>query len=269
MRLSPQTKSHRHIPTEAIGRNEFFNKKEMWLFKSADKLIESGMFQGFTDWHSHILPGVDDGIRTMEDSLAVLERYEKAGIRKIWLTPHVMEDYPNTPESLQERFSELKNEYEGSVELRLGSENMLDSLFEERLVKNEFLPIGDSGEHLLVETSYMNPPYGMEEMIEGAISLGYTPVLAHPERYRYMDDDDYYRWKERGLLFQTNYMSLVGGYGESARKKCEWLLKEGMIDICGSDVHRLSFFDHCVAQRPKKSRSLAQLVEVAQNPKIR
>lgn len=240
----------------------------MWPFKSTAKLIESGMFEGFTDWHSHILPGVDDGIKNLEDSLDVLKRFEEIGVRKVWLTPHVMEDYPNTPESLRERFSELKDAYAGSIELRLASENMLDSLFEERLKNNDFLPIGDTGKHLLVETSYMNPPYGMDDMIDGAIGLGYTVVLAHPERYRYMEEGDYYKWKERGLLFQTNFMSLVDGYGEAARKKCEWLLKEGMIDICGSDLHRLSFFDHCVAQRPKKSNSLEQLVAVARNPKI-
>lgn len=226
------------------------------------------MFDGFTDWHSHILPGVDDGIAKLEDSLAVLKRYEEAGIRKIWLTPHVMEDFPNTPDSLRERFGELKEAYNGNIELRLASENMLDSLFEERLEKNEFLPIGEDGKHLLVETSYMNPPYAMEDMIEKAQSLGYTLILAHPERYRYMEEADYRKWKDRGLLFQTNFMSLVEAYGETARKKAEWLLKEGMIDICGSDVHRLNFFDHFVEQSPKKSSYLEMLKEVAQNPKI-
>lgn len=226
------------------------------------------MFDGFTDWHSHILPGVDDGIAKLEDSLAVLKRYEEAGIRKIWLTPHVMEDFPNTPDSLRERFGELKEAYNGNIELRLASENMLDSLFEERLEKNEFLPIGEDGKHLLVETSYMNPPYAMEDMIEKAQSLGYTLILAHPERYRYMEEADYRQWKDRGLLFQTNFMSLVEAYGETARKKAEWLLKEGMIDICGSDVHRLNFFDHFVEQSPKKSSYLEMLKEVAQNPKI-
>ena len=240
----------------------------MWLFNKTKKLSESGMFDGFTDWHSHILPGVDDGIAKLEDSLAVLKRYEEAGIRKIWLTPHVMEDFPNTPDSLRERFGELKEAYNGNIELRLASENMLDSLFEERLEKNEFLPIGEDGKHLLVETSYMNPPYAMEDMIEKAQSLGYTLILAHPERYRYMEEADYRQWKDRGLLFQTNFMSLVEAYGETARKKAEWLLKEGMIDICGSDVHRLNFFDHFVGQSPKKSSYLEMLKEVAQNPKI-
>lgn len=226
------------------------------------------MLEGFTDWHSHILPGVDDGIATIEDSLAVLSRYEELGVKKVWLTPHVMEDYPNTPASLAERFEELKDAYKGNIDLRLASENMLDSLFEERLNKNEFQPIGDAGEHLLVETSYMNPPYAMEEMVEKAQSLGYTLILAHPERYRYMGEEDYRRWKDRGLLFQTNFMSLVEGYGETARKKCEWLLKEGMIDICGSDLHRLNFFNHCVESSPKKTSYLEMLKEVAKNPRI-
>lgn len=240
----------------------------MWPFKRADKLGESGLLKNFTDWHSHILPGVDDGIREIQDSLDVLRRYEKLGVGRVWLTPHVMEDYPNTPESLRERFAELQEAYGGPIELRLASENMLDSLFEERLGKNEFLPIGEEGKHLLVETSYMNPPYGMDDMIEGVFSAGYIPVLAHPERYRYMEEEDYLKWKERGLLFQTNLMSLVGGYGEQARKKGEWLLKEGMIDLCGSDLHRLSFFEHCLGQSPKKTEALGRLKEVAANPRI-
>lgn len=227
------------------------------------------MFSDFTDWHSHILPGVDDGIKTLDDSLAVLSRYEQLGVKRVWLTPHVMEDFPNTPEKLREVFSGLKEAYNGPVELRLASENMLDSLFEERLEKNLFLPIGEEGKHLLVETSYMNPPYAMEDMIEKLFGAGYIPVLAHPERYRYMEEDDYREWKRRGLLFQTNFISLVGGYGQTAQKKAEWLLSQGMIDLCGSDLHRLEFFDSSVAKHPRKNASLKQLVEVATNPTLR
>jgi len=240
----------------------------MWPFKSVDKLKDSGMFAGFTDWHSHILPGVDDGIRTMEDSLAVLARYEELGMKKVWLTPHVMEDYANTTSALRDRFGELKDAYEGGLELRLASENMLDTLFEERLEEKDFLTIGEDGDHLLVETSYVNPPYGMEHMLSQLMSSGLRPVLAHPERYRYMEEKDYYDLKEKGILFQTNFISLVGGYGDTARKKCEWLLKEGMIDLCGSDVHKLRFFDHFAAMAPRKSQSLRQLLEVAQNPRL-
>lgn len=241
----------------------------MWPFRSIDNLSKSGMFKGMTDWHSHILPGVDDGIKTMDESLATLAAFEAEGISKVWLTPHIMEDCPNSTERLRQRFTELKEAYTGPIELRLAAENMLDSLFEERLEAGDLLPIGEDKDHLLVETSYVNPPYGMEAMIEGIFAAGLTPVLAHPERYRYMDEDDYIKWKERGVLFQTNFISIVGGYGETARSKCEWMLREGMIDLTGSDVHRKFVFDHVIQKSPKRAEPLRLLAAVAQNPKIR
>lgn len=235
----------------------------MWPFKKkVASLRDSGMFDGFTDWHSHILPRVDDGIQTMEDSLAVLRAYEELGFKKVWLTPHIMEDYPNTPSDLKRRFEELKNAWTGNVEIKLAAENMLDSLFEERLEANELLPIGDDGNHLLVETSYYTPPYGMDELLEKIREKGYFPLLAHPERYRYMEENDYKKLKDNGILFQMNFASLVGGYGETAQKKAEWLLKNDMIDLIGSDVHRLHATMAVVDSKPKKQHYLECLQEV-------
>ena len=232
----------------------------MWPFKSVAKLRESELLNGFTDWHSHILPGVDDGIKTMDEALETLDAFEKSGVKKVWLTPHVMEDTPNSTERLRERFDDLRTAYKGNVELALASENMLDSLFEDRLANKDFLPIGNKGEHLLVETSYINQPYGMDDMIEGVFAIGLTPVLAHPERYRYMNEEDYRKWKKRGVLFQCNYMSIIGGYGETARKKIEWLLKEGMVNMVGSDVHRKFSFDHMIDKSPKRAEPLRQQI---------
>lgn len=240
----------------------------MWPFKSVDKLGKSELLENFTDWHSHILPGVDDGIRTMDESLSTLDAMEERGVRKVWLTPHIMEDCPNSTSRLRERFADLLENYKGGIELKLASENMLDSLFEERLKAGDLLPIGDNGDHLLVETSYVNPPYGMDTMIENILSAGLTPVLAHPERYRYMNENDYTKWKSRGVLFQCTYISIVGGYGETARKKIEWLLKEGMVDLTGSDVHRKFVFEHVMEKSPKHNDPLRLLVEVAHNPKV-
>ena len=240
----------------------------MWPFKSVDKLGKSELLENFTDWHSHILPGVDDGIRTMDESLSTLDAMEERGVRKVWLPPHIMEDCPNSTSRLRERFADLLENYKGGIELKLASENMLDSLFEERLKAGDLLPIGDNGDHLLVETSYVNPPYGMDTMIENILSAGLTPVLAHPERYRYMNENDYTKWKSRGVLFQCNYISIVGGYGETARKKIEWLLKEGMVDLTGSDVHRKFVFEHVMEKSPKHNDPLRLLVEVAHNPKV-
>lgn len=239
----------------------------MWPFKKSKSLKESGMLVGLTDWHSHVLPGVDDGSRKVEESLEILSAYEQLGVKKLWLTPHIMEDYPNETEDLKKRFAELKEAWKGKVELRLASENMLDSLFEKRLQDNDFLPIGEDGRHLLVETSYFNPPYGMDEMLEGIYSAGYTPLLAHPERYRYMDKPDYERLKEMGVMFQMNYLSLVGGYGETARKKAEWMLSKDMIDLVGSDVHRLRMVNDFIEKTPH-SKSLESLLKVTANPAI-
>lgn len=235
----------------------------MWPFKSAVKsLKESGLFDGFTDWHSHILPGVDDGIQTIEDSLEVLTAYENLGYKRVWLTPHIMEDYPNATQELKDKFSELKSKWDGNLEIKLAAENMLDSLFEQRLEADDLLPIGDEGTHLLIETSYYTPPFGMDELIDKIKAKGYYPILAHPERYRYMEEKDYRDLKERGVLFQMNVMSLVDAYGETARKKVEWLLKNGMIDFIGSDVHRLPSMLNMIEKSPKKNETLQHIQAV-------
>lgn len=226
------------------------------------------MFKGMTDWHSHVLPGVDDGIPEMEKSLEVLARYEELGIKKLWLTPHIMEDYANEPSRLREGFDRLREAYSGGIELRLAAENMLDTLFEERLEERNLLPIGDNGTHLLVETSYFNPPYGMDDMLSKISYTGLVPLLAHPERYRYMVEKDYWKLKEQGVAFQMNYLSLVGGYGEMARKKAEWLLKEDLIDVVGSDVHKLAFVNELIEKSPSKKAYLEKLTELSQIPRI-
>ena len=89
--------------------------------------------EGFADWHCHILPGVDDGVRSMNESLEMLDVYEMAGIKEVWLTPHVMEDVPNTTAMLRARFQDLEKAYSGKVRLHLASENMMDNLLLERL----------------------------------------------------------------------------------------------------------------------------------------
>ncbi len=238
----------------------------MWPFKSVKSLKASGIFEGFTDWHSHILPGVDDGIKTLDDSLKVLEAYEQLGFRKVWLTPHVMEDYPNSRENLMPVFEELRNAWKGNVELALASENMLDTAFESNLRDNTFLPIGDAGDHLLFETSYFTPPMEMEEMVEGIMKAGYFPILAHPERYRYMEKDDYEKWKGLGVKFQANLTSSVGAYGEQAMKKLEWLLEKGMVDLVGTDVHRLDSVLAWIEKSPKKNDVLERIHEIARHP---
>ena len=109
----------------------------MWFFKSSVPIADSGILHGMTDCHSHLLPGVDDGVKTEEETWRILDEMERQGVRKVWLTPHIMEDMPNETAALQQKFLRLKQKYQGKVELALAAEYMLDNLFEERLEKDE------------------------------------------------------------------------------------------------------------------------------------
>ncbi len=211
----------------------------MWPFSAKQSIAGSGVLQGFTDWHCHLLPGVDDGVQTVEESLQVLALYEKQGVGEVWLTPHIMEDYPNTPAKLRARFAELSAAYKGHIKLHLAAEHMLDSLFEERLAGGEVMPLGEDGGQLLVETSFFNPPYGLKDVLRRIMAKGFVPVLAHPERYLYMDRADYRELREMNVLFQLNIPSLASGYGTDARRKAEWLLRNGFYQYAGTDTHRL------------------------------
>ena len=207
----------------------------MWPFNRNRRTASNVQFRGLTDWHSHILPGVDDGVKTMDEALLILEHLEKAGVVDVWLTPHIMEDYPNSTDMLRARFGELIEAYRGNIKLHLAAENMLDNIFEERLKADDLLPMSEN--RLLVETSYFNPPIGLNGILEDIIKHGYRPVLAHPERYLYMNADDYKTLQAMGILFQLNIFSLTGYYGKEAQKKAKWLQKQGMYSISGTDLH--------------------------------
>ena len=209
----------------------------MWPFSSKYSLQQSDFLKGWTDRHSHILPGVDDGIQTIEDSIAILSMYEQMGVKKVWLTPHIMEDCPNTPEKLKTRFEELKSAYKGNIELALSAENMMDGLFIKRLEQGILMPYGDNNNELLIETSYVQPPMRMESILRDMQKAGITPVLAHPERYLYMDAEKYENIKDMGVKFQLNITSLIGAYGNQVKERAEYLLNEGYYNYSGSDAH--------------------------------
>lgn len=234
-----------------------FSLRQMWFWNKKRTIVESGILSGITDYHSHILPGVDDGVESMEEALRILAAYEEIGIKKLWLTPHIMEDIPNTPEKLQARFAELRGAYKGNIVLHLAAEYMIDNNLHKLLnnsncpsflrgtsnaksitegVRN-LLPIGTKGNHLLVETSYFSSPIRLHETLKQIKAIGFYPILAHPERYIYMETDDYLELKEEDVKFQLNILSLGGYYGNTAKKKAEWILNKGFYDIAGSDLH--------------------------------
>ncbi len=250
----------------------FFEKKEILV-------RESGLLEGFCDWHCHLLPGVDDGVEESGESLEILKLWEEAGVKEVWMTPHIMEDMPNKKEDLLRRFNDFKEVYKGGIELHLAAEHMMDGEFLKRINENEnenenekfneneninenekfnengnekfnenenenenlggVLAIGENQDMMLVETSYYIPPMNMEEIIDLVKRKGYTPILAHPERYQYMGKNDYMHWKDKGVLLQLNIGSVVGAYGYEVQRKAEWLLKQDMYDLCGSDTHSI------------------------------
>ena len=202
------------------------------------KITKSEILENFTDYHSHILPGIDDGVRTVQEAITILDSYQALGVKKIVFTPHIMEDYlDNNASFLRAKFDEFKQIYTGGIELSLGAEYMLDSEFEKHLNSNDLLQIMDN--HILVETSYMNAPINFISQLKAIQSKGYFIVLAHPERYGYMQYDDYFELKNMGVLFQLNLLSMVGSYGKVAEQKAKKLLHLDCYNLIGTDIHCL------------------------------
>ena len=213
----------------------------MWPFSRYISVSSKGILQGMTDCHSHLLPGVDDGVRTAEESLRILEEMERQGIRKLWLTPHIMEDIPNTTDTLKTCFRTLCESYRGNIRLELAAEYMLDNLFVRRLEADDILSLHEEKCYLLVETSYFNPPMRLLSML-----------LAHPERYEYMQMADYKALQQVGVAFQLNIPSLAGMYGRHVQKKAEALQEAGMYTLHGNDTHSLIFFQNLLNEKIRK-----------------
>lgn len=223
-------------------------------------LLSSGVLKGASDRHSHILYGVDDGVKTLEEALDILKYEEEAGISEVWCTPHVMEDVPNTTEALKARFDQLKSSYEGPVGLHLAAEYMLDNLFEERLEAHDLLTMEE--DRVLVEASTIAAPYDFKGTLGRIMSEGYRPLLAHPERYRYLSEKDYETFKEMGVGFQLNLASLTGYYGESTARKAEWILRKGWYMTIGSDCHRFRSIKEQFERQAISSSTRALLNEI-------
>lgn len=214
----------------------------MALFNFKKSFLKSGLLAGMTDIHSHILPDVDDGMKSYNEAVKSLRWLKENGVRQLYLTPHIMSDFSkNHPDYLTGQFQafteRLKNDGEEEIPaLKLAGEYMLEVAFIKQ--RNEGL-LTFADRHVLVETSYMSPPMGFIRYLEDLTDDGYTPVLAHPERYIYMDEADYKTLYERQVAFQLNYLSVTGAYGRRAKEKAFALLNKGFYTYVGSDFHRL------------------------------
>jgi len=213
----------------------------MFPFLRKKKEVSKNIEYLKTDIHSHLIPGIDDGSKSMEESIALLKNFEKLGYTKIITTPHIMtKAFNNTKVSILENFSKLKKatqEAHLNIDIQVAAEYYVDEGFLSLLEKGELLPIDD--EYILFETSYVNRPVDLESVIYNIIAAGYKPLLAHPERYQYIKnvEEEFNALKDQGALFQANLNSFVGFYGKQAQKNVEYLNENSMIDFLGSDVH--------------------------------
>ncbi|REJ81775.1 MAG: capsular biosynthesis protein [Bacteroidetes bacterium] len=194
-----------------------------------------------TDLHSHLIPGIDDGVKDMDEAVDMISKLHGLGFTKLITTPHVMSDYfRNTPEIIESGLEDLKKAVIKAgipVQLEAAAEYYLDEFLINKIQNERLLTIG--GKYLLFEVSYINPPDNILNVIFEITVRGYTPLLAHPERYPFWYEkfDEYRKLKEAGVLFQLNTNSLCGYYGGPAKKIAEKLIDENMIDFIGSDLH--------------------------------
>ena len=186
------------------------------LFKSKPTLNEL-IPKGFVDIHSHILPGIDDGAKNIEESLNMINKIKEMGFSKIIGTPHTYQGlYNNTNESIKNSFNLVKKNLKENIEIDYASEYLLDYSLIEKAEKGVLLAI--KGKYILVEMSYLGPSLNLDEILHKIIAKGYIPILAHPERYSYYYRlfNQYYKLKKIGCLFQLNLLSAVGYYGKDS-----------------------------------------------------
>jgi len=211
-----------------------------------------------TDIHSHILPGIDDGAPDMATSLQLIQGLYDLGIRRSVATPHIIGDlYRNNPQTIAAALEKTKKACSKAgidVELSAAAEYMLDDHFLELLQKKERL-LTIHKNILLTEISYTSTPENFSEITAGIISEGYLPILAHPERYHYYQQnfDKYYRLKEMGFILQINILSLTGYYGKRAEKAVKFILEKDLATFVGTDLHH---HNHLAAISNDKNRAL-------------
>jgi protein-tyrosine phosphatase len=193
--------------------------------------------------HSHLVPGIDDGVISNEQSLETIRKLMDLGYEKFITTPHIMSDtYPNNPTIIREKLSSLNGFLRSSglnIEIEAAAEYYLDE-YTMRAVseREEMLTFGKK--YLLFETNYLSEPYVLKDFIFQATSKGYQPVLAHPERYQYMTMEKAQDLVDRGVLLQVNVLSLSGFYMKGAQKMAEKLIEKKMVSFLGTDCHNPS-----------------------------
>ena len=207
------------------------------LFKSKPKLAEL-IPSGYVDIHSHVLPGIDDGAKTLQDTEFLLEEMKQLGFTKCITTPHSMSNvWENTPETIKNALTKVKTNLTLPFEIKTASEYLLDESVINKAKNGELLTL--KGNFALVELSYLNAPIQLYDFLYQLQLAGYHVVLAHPERYNYFHSNkkEFAKLKKAGCLFQLNLLATVGYYGKNVAETAKYLLKKDLYDFTGSDIH--------------------------------
>lgn len=213
------------------------------------------------DIHSHMIPGVDDGVETVEESVAMISKLQNLGYRRVITTPHVMWDcYRNTPEIILGKLDEVRQASKAAgltIEIGAAAEYFLDEHFHHLLNTGQQM-LTLPGNRLLVELPYSTPLMNTSETLFSIVEKGYQPVLAHPERYTYFYSDPsiYKKLADGGCELQVNILSLSGYYGENISKMAEWLLKNNLVTFLGTDAHKIQHLD--MIQRSNKNNWISR-----------
>ena len=210
-----------------------------------------------TDLHSHLLPGIDDGVQSIEESLEVIKGFVNLGFKKLVTTPHVMHDfYRNDATIILSKLEEVRTAVSKeslAIEIEAAAEYYLDEYFLSQInSKSNLLTFGDN--YVLFELSFMTKPLTIKEAVFSMQTNGYKPVLAHAERYLYYHDSikDLQELANNGVLLQLNLLSLSGYYSKAVKKMANKLIDLGIISFIGSDCHN-----------PKQLISVAEVLNSA------
>lgn len=213
----------------------------MFSFFSKQKTIPTALV---TDMHSHLIPAIDDGVKSIQEACDVIDQLLNLGYKKFITTPHIMTDYfGNTASSVQaayDQFLPQLRERNYTMPFSCAAEYYLDdAVISAAARKEKFLTFGDK--YLLFETNVISEPLQLKEFIFSLTLQGYKPVMAHPERYQYMNLEKAEDLHHRGVLLQVNLLSLIGHYGPPIQRLAEKLIAHGWVDMLGTDCHN---FDH-------------------------
>jgi len=219
-----------------MGIFNFFGKKKEVL-----QPFDLSRFK--VDIHSHLIPGIDDGSQTMDETIAMLAKFQSLGYKKVITTPHVMSDsFPNTSENILAGLEDVREEIKKvglTIEIEAAAEYYFDETFVAKIKAKDLLTFGDN--YVLLEFAFHSPPQYIDQMFFELQTRGYRPVVAHFERYMYYlgKIDQATEWRRKGINIQININSLFGHYGPEIKKQAERLIDAGEFDFIGTDCHRI------------------------------